>query len=191
MRQRLVNCDFLNSNSFNVISNKAKLLYVFMLLNADDRGFVDNTSKLIETFEKNDKEYDEQVSLTLLGNDYECALNDLIERGFIYEFRDNHNNKIHLIRHWFFHNQWRRGLWTNYNALSRKVELVENEYILKEINKIKVNENKLNENQDSVETTMTQQEIIAELNKPKKELSKEELLKELEDDTLPFEKGDY
>lgn len=154
-----------------------------MLLNADDRGFVDNTNKLIETFEKNDKEYDEQVSLTLLGNDYECALNDLIERGYIYEFRDNHNNKIHLIRHWFFHNQWRRGLWTNYNALSRKVELVENEYVLKEINKNKVNENKLNENKDSSEP-LTRQEI-------NKQLDKDELLKELEDDTLPFEKGDW
>lgn len=171
MRQRLINCDFLNSSSFfDRLSNKAKLLYIFMFLNGDDQGFVDNTMNLIESLEKNDKEYDDQVSLSLLENDYLSALNDLITRGYVYEFRDKHNNAIHLIRHWFFHNQWKRGLWTNYRSFLKRVDLVENEYILKEthlkenkLNESKVNEIKLNDSSESETKQKSMNDLIKEL----------------------------
>ena len=46
-RHRLVNCEFLNAGSFKVnVSNRAKLLYLMMIVSGDDRGFVDSTQDL-------------------------------------------------------------------------------------------------------------------------------------------------
>lgn len=149
MKQRLINCDFLNAGGFtDKIPNKAKLLYFYMFINADDRGFVDNTFTLIETLEKNDKEFRNEINLSLLNNDYPSALYDLIGRGYLYEFRDNHDNKVHLIRHWFVHNKYRKGLWTNYGSFLKQVEIVDGKYVLKDSIKenYKLNEDKLNEN---------------------------------------------
>ena len=42
------------------------------------------------------------------------------------------DNKVHLIRHWFIHNKWRKGLWTNYGSFLKQVELVEGKYVLNE-----------------------------------------------------------
>ena len=144
MRQRLINCDFLLTEAFNdKISNKAKLLYFTMFLNGDDRGFVGSTNTIITTLEKNDREFTNTVNMSLLEDDYPNALIELITKGYLYEFRDNHNNKVHLIRHWFIHNKYRKGLWTNYGAFIKQVELVEGKYVLKEthIKEIKLNEN--------------------------------------------------
>ena len=42
--KRMINCDFLNASKFKTrLSNKAKLLYMYMFINADDKGFVDTT----------------------------------------------------------------------------------------------------------------------------------------------------
>ena len=46
IKQRLINCDFLNVGGFlDNISNKAKLLYFMFIVNADDMGFVGNGIK--------------------------------------------------------------------------------------------------------------------------------------------------
>lgn len=123
-----------------------------MFVNADDKGFVDTTDDIINALEKNDSEYDKNVSLELIQNTYKNALVELTDRGLIYEFRDNHNNKVHLIRHWFYHNKLIKGLWTNYRTFMDMVYLENNEYIigkkpLKEnnINQIKINQTKLNQ----------------------------------------------
>lgn len=130
-RHRLVNCEFINASSFKVnVSNKAKLLYLLMLANGDDRGFVDNTKDLINSLTNNDNEYNKSVSLELLENTYNSALEELIEKGYLYEFKDNHNNKVHLIRHWFYHNKWKERLWTNYRAFISQVYLDNNEYVI-------------------------------------------------------------
>lgn len=148
MKQRLINCDFLNSEAFNdKISNKAKLLYFTMFINGDDRGFVGNTNSIITTLKKNDDEFTNQVDFSLIENDYPSALLELINMGYLYEFRDNHDNKVHLIRHWFIHNKWRKGLTTNYGSFLKLVDLVDYKYVLKESSKeIKLNESKINEN---------------------------------------------
>lgn len=155
-RHRLVNCEFLNAGSFKVnISNKAKLLYLMMIVNADDRGFVDSTQDLINSLTSNEKEFDNHISLELIDSTYNTALNELLDKGYIYEFVDNHKNKVHLIRHWFFHNKLIKGLWTNYRAFLSQVYLEENEYLLgkKPLKEDKLKETKQNEsklNQDEL-----------------------------------------
>ena len=165
-KHRLINCDFLNAASFKVnMSNKAKLLYLSMLCVADDRGFVDSTNDLINTLTNNEKEYNDSVSLELLENTYNSALNELLDKGLIYEFQDNHKNKVHLIRHWFYHNRLIKGLWTNYRTFLNMVHLEENEYILgnkKPLKETNIKENK--ENQSNVYENMTEQEINDTLN---------------------------
>ena len=134
-----------------------------MLLNGDDRGFVDSTTDLINALEKNDNEVDKVERLELLENTYNTALNELLEKGYLYEFKDNHYNKVHLIRHWFFHNKYVKGLWTNYKNFLELVHLENNEYILNsvkppkedkenKINEIKVNEIKVSDPQDTDNT---------------------------------------
>lgn len=159
-KHRLLNCDFILAGSFKVnVSNKGKLLYMMMCMSADDRGFVDTTNDLINALTQNEKEFDNTISLDLLENTYESALNELISKGYLYEFSDNHHNKVHLIRHFFFHNKLIKGLWTNYKKFLNEVELVENEYVkkthLKEsnTNQIKTNQIKTNESNPLDELT--------------------------------------
>lgn len=176
MRQRLINCDFLDTEAFNdKISNKAKLLYYQMFINGDDRGFVGNTNTIIETLKKNDDNFVNVMNLSLLENDYPNALFELIGKGYLYEFRDNHENKVHLIRHWFVHNKYRKGLWTNYGSFLKQVQLDETgKYVLKEtnnikeikVNKIKVNklennnQEELNNEPDDEETTYSFEDFL-------------------------------
>lgn len=147
-KHRLINCDFVNAQSFKgSLSNKAKLLYLYMFLNADDKGFVDITQEIIDSLKRNDNEFEKTINMSLLENTYETALSELLDRGLIYVFVDNHNNKIHLIRHWFLHNQLKKGLWTNYYNLLEKVYIDNNEYILgkKPLKEDKLKENNINE----------------------------------------------
>lgn len=170
-KHRLLNCEFINASSFKVnVSNRAKLLYLMMFANGDDKGFVDTTNDLINALEKNDNELDKVERLELLENTYTSALNELKDKGYIYEFRDNHSNRVHLIRHWFYHNQLKKGLWTNYRNFLELVHLENNEYILN--NKKPLKENKLNQdklNQDK-------------LNKDMNELEQEHAPTQVEDD---------
>lgn len=133
VRRRLLNCDFLNASAFKLkLSNKAKLLYLLMFANADDQGFVDKTFELIQSLEETDKTFGgEQVSLTLLENDYKSALNELLDRGLLFEFKDNHDNRVHLIRHWLYHTTLPRKPWTNHYGLLKLVELQDGKYVLK------------------------------------------------------------
>ena len=105
-------------------------------------------------------------------------MGELIDKGYVYEFIDNHNNKIHLIRHWFLHNKYKSGLWTNYRKLLNEVYLEDNEYIkgkkpYKENNIKESNpkHNKLNESKESEDDTI---EI------------KEERVDGLKEDDYPF-----
>lgn len=148
-KHRLVNCEFINASSFKVgVSNKGKLLYLMMLMSGDDRGFVDTTNDLINALANNESETEKSVSLELLENTYTTALDELIMKGYLYEFVDNHKNKVHLIRHWFFHNKYIKGLWTNYRTFLDRVYLENNEYILgnkKPLKEDKENKNNINE----------------------------------------------
>lgn len=164
-KHRLLNCEFINAGSFKVnVSNRAKLLYLLMFANADDRGFVDTTQNLIKTLEDNDQEFDKVERLELLENTYNTALSELLEKGYVYEFKDNHNNRVHLIRHWFYHNKMIKGLWTNYRNFLNQVYLQDNEYLL---GKKPLKEDKIKESSPIEDKSFN--ELLSELDEPKKE----------------------
>lgn len=182
-KHRLLNCEFICASSFKVnVSNKGKLLYLLMFASGDDRGFVDTTNDIISALTQNENETGEQVSLTLLQNDYESALNELIEKGYLYEFKDNHNNRVHLIRHWFYHNKLVKGLWTNYRNFLDMVYLDNNEY--------KMGKKPLKENNKINEDNINQDKLISEEERKNKDweslFPKETPKTEKTDDDLPF-----
>ena len=142
MNQRLINCDFLLKGGFDSqLSNKAKLLYFYLLINADDKGFVGNTNDIIEKLNK------DLETGTMLEYNFNNASDELLERGLVYRFMDRHHNQTLLIRHWFMHNKYQKFLTTNFISYLAQVELIDNCYEMKnpykgkEINKT----NKLNE----------------------------------------------
>lgn len=110
-----------------------------MFTNADDCGFVDNVKNWITLLNSEDKN-----ALELLDNDYKSALEELGNKGLIYVFTNKYGHKVYLIRHWYMHNKWKKGLLTSYGKYRALVELIDYEYIWKESSK----ESKLNENKD-------------------------------------------
>lgn len=137
--QRLINCDFFLKGAFDdVSSNKAKLLYFYFFINADDMGFVGNASKIIRTLNEESAEESGLVQYT-----FENAADDLVSKGFLFLFTDKHQNRIYLIRHWFMHNKPNyKYCTTNYLSLRAKVEIIDGCYELKENHLRK--ENKVN-----------------------------------------------
>ena len=169
-KKRLINCDFLNSGSFKCnVSNKGKLLYYSMIVAADDLGFVDTTQNIIDALKENDKIFNNGVSLQLLESTYDTALEELISRGYLYEFSDKHLNKVHLIRAWFLHNKWKDHLWTSYWSFYKQVQIKNGEYVMKPL-KEDNNINQSNINQDTINQIMEDNDILEELDreKPKK-----------------------
>lgn len=140
-RHRLLNCSFINSGQYTDLSNKAKLLYIFMFTNADDCGFVDNVKNWIILLDSQDKQ-----ALELINDDYKSALEELGNMGLIYVFTNKYGHKVYLIRHWFLHNKWKKGLLTTYGKYRSMVELQDFEYIWKESSK----ESKTNQNNDKI-----------------------------------------
>lgn len=147
---RLISTRFINSGQYVDLSNKAKLLYIYMFTNADDCGFVDNVKNWIILLDDKDSN-----ALELLNNDYKSALEELGNKGLIYQFINKYEHRVYLIRHWFIHNKWKKGLSTNYGKYRAMVELSNGEYCWREesskednIKQNKVNQNKVNQNKD-------------------------------------------
>lgn len=102
--KRMINCNFVNASSFKLkTSNKAKLLYFYIITNADDKGFCDSVDEICELLNFNDKNFCNIINDTS-KNDYIIALNELIDKNLLFKIQDNHNNFIYLIRHWYLHN---------------------------------------------------------------------------------------
>lgn len=140
-RQRLINCDFFTVSGFTKnLSNKAKLLYFLYLTNADDMGFVGNGLDIADNLDQCEEEFDN----VLFTYKYSDAINELVDKRLVYAFSDKVGNKTYLIRHWFLHNKWQKFLTTNYISYFAKVELIDNEYHLKEEKPLKEKEIKLN-----------------------------------------------
>ena len=176
-KHRLINCEFVNAGSFKVnVSNKAKLLYFLMFTAADDKGFVDTTNDIINALKTNDNEFEKSESMSLLENTYDTALQELLDKGLIYEFKDNHLNKVHLIRHWYYHNKMIKGLWTNYGNFWDMVYVRNNEYILGKKPTRESNIKEYNINQD----ILNADNVITEKETPKQDSD------ELTEDDLPF-----
>ena len=132
IKYRLINCDFLNHSAFmDNLSNKAKLLYYVFLSNSDDKGFVANGSSLANQLDNCTKTFEN----ALFTYKFVDALHELVERGYVYEFIDRHGNKIYLIRHFFKHNKNKDFLFTTFTTYLDLVDLVDGEYVLKNIEK--------------------------------------------------------
>ena len=148
--QRLINCDFLNASAFKVnLTNDAKLLYFYFLINADDKGFVANAKELCETLDR----CKETLENTLFQIKYGDALQELVDKRLLFAFTDKVGNTTYLIRHWFLHNRYRPNLRTNFVWLLTNVELVDGKYQLVERKEkpfkekqSKINQNKINQN---------------------------------------------
>lgn len=140
-------------NDMTKVSNKAKLLYYMLFVNADDRGFVGNAEAIIKILNENDEKHKESKD-----KDYNNALTELKRKGLILEFTNKYECDVYLIIHWYFHNKIKKGVWTNYYKYFCLVEIVDNKYVLKEkplkekVNENKLNEMKLNEIKDNVMT---------------------------------------
>ena len=178
IKQRLINCDFLNVGGFlDSISNKAKLLYFMFIVNADDRGFVGNGVKIAKGLDQCEEDFDN----TLFTYKYQDAITELIDKGFVYEFSDKHNNKTYLIRHWFMHNKYIGNLPTNFVSYLAKVQLENGEYHLKNNQR----EKPLKEKEIKVKEIKVNNEEIENVNKDKEntdwEKQWDETLKELYD----------
>ena len=119
---RLINSDFVRDME---VTNRAKLLYLFFMFNADDLGFVGNGKKVVSNLQS------EELEVGIAQETFNDALFSLVDKGLLYAFENNYGDTIYLVRHWFLHNKWKKGLWTNYKSLTKKVKLVDNEYVLK------------------------------------------------------------
>ena len=176
-KKRLINCDFFNSSAFKTsLSNKAKLLYFYLYANADDKGFVDSTTEIIETLTNCEQAFNQEVSLELLQNDFNAALGELMDRGLLYCFEGRHHNRVYLIRHWYLHNINLKSTWTNYTSYLNQGKVIDNKYIRKKEYKEYKEENRNNITQDSIsnkEDTESWEDTLNELdkNKPKTEES--------------------
>lgn len=152
-RQRLINCDFFGVSGFTKnLSNKAKLLYFFFLVNADDKGFVGNGLDIAEKLDQCEETFEN----ILFAYKHVEAIHELVEKRLIYEFSDKVGNKTYLIRHWFFHNKNQKFLTTNYVSYLAMVDLIDNEYHLRNnerkepLKEKEIKENKLNQNNTSI-----------------------------------------
>lgn len=203
-KQRLINCDFFGVSGFTKnLSNKAKLLYFFFLANADDKGFVGNGLDLAENLDQCEQDFEN----VLFQYKYVDALKELVDKRLTYEFSDKVGNKTYLIRHWFLHNKQQKFLTTNFISYLAKVELVNNEYYLKEEKEkpLKEKENKKtkeikpNETNEKEEKESSWDEMMAfykenpqdakkQLNDPFYDLFKDDQQEEQkeDDDKLPF-----
>lgn len=169
--QRLLNCDFFLKGAFDdVSSNKAKLLYFCFFINADDYGFVGNSAKIIKSLNEQEEDNNALVQYT-----YEIAANELVDRGFLLKFTDNHQNNIYLIRHFFIHNKYNpKYISTNYFSLRAKVELVDGCWELKENHlrkENKENQQTNNVNQENNNSCDTEKEWEQEWDKTMQELN--------------------
>ncbi len=101
--KRMFNVGFTLAESFKMnLSNKSKLLYFYIVISSDDRGFCDNVKELVILLNQNDNEF--LNASGLVEYDYKSALQDLLERGYLIWITDNHRNDIYLVRHWYVHN---------------------------------------------------------------------------------------
>lgn len=170
--KRLINCDFLNESSFtSCLSNKAKLLYFSALINADDMGFVGNMKDIAQTYERCEEDFEN----TLFSYKYTDAISELVNRRFLYEFIDKCGNKIYLIKHWFLHNKQQDFLTTNYKAFLKKVEIIDDEYQMKnhqegkplKEKEIKVKQIKTNNSNSLNDDNVSNSNNVDSNNKPK------------------------
>ena len=132
--KRMLNSNLVNASSFKMkISNKAKLLYFYIILNADDKGFCDNADEIIVLLDSNDKAFHNEASLDLLEHGYKSAIQELVDKHMLIVFENKYGDKVYLVRQWYLHNQIPKDriTETTYIKYLEQVEInSENEYDL-------------------------------------------------------------
>ena len=86
--RRMFSTKILNSDNYNKLSFSAKILYVALVINADDEGFVSNPKTIMR-----------------MAKVRQPTLKELLEGGWLISF--DFSNTI-LVRHWFIHNNIRK-----------------------------------------------------------------------------------
>ena len=153
--KRMFNSNLVNASSFKMkVSNKAKLLYFYIMLNADDKGFCDNADELIVLLESNDRLFHNEAALDLVEHGYQQAIQELVEKHLLLVFENKYGDKVYLVRQWYLHNQIPKDriTETTYVKYLEKVDInSENEYdLIQNINEdIKEPQNGENENEES------------------------------------------
>lgn len=116
--RRMYSKDFILTDTFIELEHSAKILYFYLMANADDDGFFENArtiSRLCDT----------------TAND----LNALIDKGFIIKF----DSGVYVITHWKVHNSIRSDRYTqtiHQNEFNQLIIDQANKYVLVDTNGI-------------------------------------------------------
>lgn len=116
--RRMYSKDFILTDKFIELEHSAKVLYFYLMANADDDGFFENArtiSRLCDT----------------TAND----LNALIDNGFIIKF----DSGVYVITHWKVHNSIRNDRYTqtiHQNEFNQLIIDQANKYVLVDTNGI-------------------------------------------------------
>lgn len=85
-KHRCFQTEFINSDDFLSLSDKARLLYFYLIASTDDDGFLINHKTVMRICGASDKEF-----------------NELLDNGFLIDFKE-YDSKAIVITHWLFHN---------------------------------------------------------------------------------------
>jgi hypothetical protein len=110
--RRLISKNILYSESFADLSPEALKLYIFLILEADDDGFIGHVRQVIK-----------------IADAKRETLDMLINRGLILEFKSH----VCVIVHWLSHNLINRSGYTKTEFLAERAQVYindENQYVL-------------------------------------------------------------
>lgn len=111
--RRMIAKNVIFTDRFDSLTHVAKDLYFYMILDADDDGFIDSVNKLMKYLGTNRK-----------------SLDMLTERGFVIEF----SSGVCLITHWHLHNCVPKDRYTHTNhdiEYTKVYQIPNKEYRLK------------------------------------------------------------
>ena len=148
---RLINTRFIKT--LVNLTNRALLLYHQLIVWADSMGAIGETEIIITLLQhKADNEGD--MGMGLIKTDYHSALDELIEKGLVYEVQLTSGNKVHIIKHWWLHNKWKKYLKSNYFKAINQFYIEAGEYRPKNERK-KKNQKEVKEEQNTKTITKT------------------------------------
>lgn len=84
-QKRMISKEIVGSDAFHSMSNEAQLLYFQLVMNADNRGYINNALCICSAFVN-------------IGSD---CIDELVKARFILD----RGNGVYLIKHWYIHNE--------------------------------------------------------------------------------------
>lgn len=86
-KRRVFNKDIIYHRDLTCLADRARILYQYMILEADDDGFVNDPMRVVRMAEATEENYEM-----------------LIKAGFLYEFKSG----VCVLMHWLCHNSTTR-----------------------------------------------------------------------------------